>query len=326
MGASLLASLAIVVWANSQKTASKNIVWGLTYSPQDAQNLHLDTKQTYLSILDELKPKKLRIVAYWNHIEGSENNFDYSELDFETKEASKRHIPYVVVVGQRVPRYPECYIPDWASKLGHAGTEAKLLRFIQTTVERYNADPNLSAWQIENEATLGTFGVCPKFDEAQLKKEIILMRSLTNKELVMTDSGELSLWVVNSRYSDTFGTTLYRSVLNGRGNGVFHHFIPPFAYTLRAAITKAFHPNVTKVVVAELQAEPWGAKALIDESKARYDLTMNHTQFERNVAFARDTGAAEVWLWGTEWWYYEKLHGDIYFWDRAAQLYRDSAR
>ena len=317
----------IVLWADFQKTPAKNIVWGLTYSPLDAQGLGLDPHKTYLATLDELKPNKVRLMAYWNHIEGSDGHFDYSELDYEVAEASKRGIPYVIAVGQRVPRYPECYIPDWAAKMPYTDKQSKLMRFIQTTVTRYDKNPELSAWQIENEATLGTFGVCPKFDQAGLKDEIKLMRSLTHKELVMTDSGELSLWVANSGYSDTFGTTLYRAVLNGRGNnGVFHHFIPSFAYTLRAAIVKVIHPNITKVIVAELQAEPWGDKALNQSTKADFDRTMNHTQFDRNIAFARNTGMAEVWMWGAEWWYYEKLHGDSYFWDTAANLYQNSAR
>ncbi len=315
-------SAAIGIWADSQKTRPEKIVWGLTYSPIAAQRLNLNTHQAYLAILDELKPKKLRLVAYWNEIERSKGIYNYSELDFETAEAAKRHIPIVIAVGQKVPRYPECFLPDWVSKTNQPSRQADLLEFIEKTVTHYNADSNLVAWQIENEATL-SFGVCPKYNQAQLKEEIKLMRALTSKELVMTDSGELSLWIANSRYSDTFGSTLYRAVLNGRHNeGVFHHFLPPFAYTLRAAIVKKIHPNVSKVIVAELQAEPWGAKALVDEDKAHYDKTMNHTQFDRNIQFAQNTGAAEVWLWGTEWWYYEKLHGDSYFWDASNQLYQ----
>jgi hypothetical protein len=327
----IIAALVIIgssisIWVEAQKTKPEHIVWGLTYTPIAAQRLSLNTHDTYLAVLNELKPKKLRLVAYWNEIEPKKNNFNFSELDFETAEAAKRHIPVVIAVGQKVPRYPECFLPDWVSKTNQPSRQADLLKFIDTTVNRFNSDTNVAAWQIENEATL-SFGICPKYNQAQLKEEIKLMRSLTTKELVMTDSGELSLWIANSRFSDTFGSTLYRAVLNGRHNeGVFHHFLPPFAYTLRGAIVKKIHPNVRKIIVAELQAEPWGAKALIDEDKAHYDKTMNHTQFDRNINFARDTGAAEVWLWGTEWWYYEKLHGDPYFWDEAAKLYERSTR
>jgi len=146
------------------------------------------------------------------------------------------------------------------------------------------------------------------------------VRSLTRKPILLTDSGELSTWLGPTQLGDEFGSTLYRVVINEPGDKIFHHFLWPDVYTRHANLIKKLHPNVKKVIVAELQAEPWGNGP--NKPQSFYDLTMSHDQFSKNISFAQQVGFPEVYMWGAEWWYYEKLHGDSYYWNTAAAAFR----
>jgi hypothetical protein len=313
--------IAVAIWVHSIKTPASQIKWGFTYSHLAARQLKLDPNKAYVAALDELKPQTLRLVAYWSEIESAPGKYNFSYLDFQVAEAAKRHIPYVIVVGMRVPRYPECYAPSWSKKLDSEAAQDRLLEYTSRVVRRYQDQPGLTSWQLENEPYLGSFGVCPKLNEAHLKQEVASLKTETNLPIMMTDSGEISFWYKASRFPDVFGTTMYRVVINKKTNKVFHHFIPAWAYTLRAGIVRAIHPNVKKVVVAELQGEPWSNAPLIEKDQAYFRETMDHKQFDENLRFAQDAGLSEVYAWGVEWWYFEKLHGDSYYWQKAASTF-----
>ena len=51
--------------------------------------------------------------------------------------------------------------------------------------------------------------------------------------------------------------------------------------------------------------------------------TMSHTQFYDNIAYAREAGFSEVYLWGVEWWYAMKeQRGDPFYWEAARELFK----
>jgi hypothetical protein len=142
---------------------------------------------------------------------------------------------------------------------------------------------------------------------------------------MVTDSGEASNWLQAGKYPDILGSTLYRVVLNPKGQA-FHHFLPPDYYTRHANVIRKLDHNVKAVIIAELQAEPWTQVGLPGLSHAYIDQTLSHQQFQKNITFARQVGMPEVYFWGAEWWYYEKLHGgDSYYWDSARDVFAHSA-
>jgi hypothetical protein len=319
----LLFMLAFGLWlyAGGQKLTSDKIVWGVTYSSLQAKSLNLDPTQAYTAMLDQLHPKRLRLVAYWNQIEKTPDQFDFSDLDFQVQEAERRGIPYIIAMGKKAPRWPECFVPDWAGKLPAAQQNRRLYIMIDTVVRRYDRRTHEVGWQVENEPYLHFGENCPKFDQKTLSQEVDLVRSISNKQIMLTDSGELSLWLQASQYGDVFGTTLYRTILLNTG-GVFYHFWWPDFYTRRANFIKKLHPNVHMVVISELQAEPWGLAP--DKPQSFYDKTMSHQQFLTNINYAKQVGFGEADFWGVEWWYYEKLHGDSFYWDAAKDLFAQS--
>lgn len=321
----LLAATGLWIWTSGPKVPPNQIAWGLTFSAGDARGLGLDPQQAYRAILDDLHPKRLRLVAYWTDIQPTSGQFDFSDLDWQVSQAEQRHIPYTLVVGRKVPRWPECYTPGWAKAQPKATQQQDALRFIDHTIHRYDSHPYLLRWQIENEPFFRFGDGCPDPDETFLSQEITLARHLTSKPIMVTDSGEASTWLNSSKYPDVLGSTLYRVVLNPKGQA-FHHFLTPDYYAHHANLIRKLHPTVKQVIIAELQAEPWTQIGLPGLSHAYIDQTLSHQQFQANIKFASDVGLPEVYFWGAEWWYYEKLHGgDPYYWDTARDVFAQSA-
>jgi hypothetical protein len=324
-GLALVALAGLWFWAGGSKLAPSQMAWGFTYSSSASRGLGLDPRATYLALLDELRPKRLRLAAYWTEIEPADGRFDYQDLDFQVAEAERRGIPYVIAVGRKVPRWPECYTPGWAKQLPAPDQQSRLLRQISHTVERYDHRPHLLRWQVENEPFLRFGEGCPEPDAALLGREIAQVKRLSTLPVMITDSGETDNWLNASKYGDVFGSTLYRVVLNPKGHP-FHHFLTPAMYTRRGNLMKKLHPNVKQLVIAELQAEPWTNIGIQNLPDSYRDLTLSHQQFDANISFARDVGFSETYLWGAEWWYYEKLHHDSYYYDQAARLFAQSAK
>jgi len=286
--------------------------WGATFSQYYAQELlKMDWQKTYESILNDFNFKKLRSVAYWQYLEPKNNQFNFSDLDWQINEAEKTNKEVILVIGYRVPRWPECHAPEWSRGLNKEEWQKEFLGYLQNIVEHYKTFEGVKAWQVENEPLLSVFGNCPPPDIEFLKKEIALVKSLDpSRPIIITDSGELSLWFRTAPLSDILGTTLYRTVWN-KIIGSFKHFYPPVAYTLRSYIARKVF-GAKDVIISELQAEPWAsgggniAEVAFEKQTQSFDLK----QLENNLEFARKTGIKEIYLWGVEWWYWRQAHGD----------------
>src|SRR3989304_263540 len=144
--------------------AAPKIKWGASFDAAYAESLGLDWKKTYLSLLNEVGVDHLRLVAFWNAIEPEDNRFDFSALDFQMVEAQKRGVGITLAVGRRLPRWPECHIPDWAAELSEKEQQGQVLESITAVVNRYRESPHLEYWQVENEPFVGFFGECSELD------------------------------------------------------------------------------------------------------------------------------------------------------------------
>ncbi len=309
----------LVVFLYTRNYGKDNqVFYGVTFSQVAAQELGLEGRETYLAVLDDLKPSKIRLATYWNQIEGEKDGFTWSYLDWQIKEAEKRGVPVVLVIGRRVPRWPECHDPTWLKNLQLKDQQQETLRWLKNTIEHYRDYKIIKVWQLENEPLLSLFGTCPPPDENFLKKEIELVKSLDKRPMMITDSGELSLWLRTSGLTDILGTTIYRSVWN-KYLGYWQHIYPPAFYHWRSLFAKL--KGNSKVVVSELQGEPWGAgKSLIHFSLAEQKKHFAVDDFLANVKLAQRAGFQEIYFWGAEWWYWLKKQGDDSFWRAAKEL------
>lgn len=312
-----MAMIAIVfvtlfIYANLSVKASNNddVKMGVTFSALYAQQIGLDWKQAYIAMLDELKIKYVRLPVYWDGVEKTEGNFDFADLDWQLAEAQRRGVSIILVIGQKVPRWPECYVPKWVgedpSNLPADRLKEKLLAFDSVVINRYkDKHPEIARWQVENEPFLD-FGICSKVDASLLDAEIAKVKSIdSTRPIVVTDSGELSLWLKAASRADVFGTTMYREVYSST-MGHWRYPIGPNFFKIKEAFIKVF-ANQSNPIVIELQGEPWVAGWTTDAPVATQLASMNSQILEDNVAFAKKTGMKEIYVWGVEWWYWMKV-------------------
>lgn len=303
---------------------SRPMNWGVTFSSLYAQNeLGINWREAYTAILDDLKVSRIRLSAYWNQIEATEGKYDFADLDWQISEAGKRNAKIILAVGRRLPRWPECHDPSWIKDRNSIEIDQKQMSYVEAVAKRYVGNKNIIYWQVENEPYLGTFGVCPPANTELLKDEIKLVKKITGKPILVTDSGELSTWwPISHSGGDVLGTTLYRVVYNPY-IGYFRWFTPPFFYWSRVELLKQFTP-IKKVIVAELQAESWhkANQNLAQMTQAELNESMSLTQMKENIKFTRQSGFDEAYLWGVEWWYVMKVKNNPAYWNEAKKLWK----
>ena len=291
-------------------SGGKKPAYGVTFSQKYAGELKLDWQKVYLAILDDLKVSHLRLIAYWDGIEKTQDIFGFSDLDWQVKQAQERGVAVDLVVGRRLPRWPECHDPGWLAKLAPLAVQQEQLEFVQAVIEIYKDNPAIKKWQIENEPLFGIFGHCPLPDKKFLIQEIELVKSLDSRPIMVTDSGELSHWQGVAGLADILGITMYRLVWNPQTGFWDYFFLAPAFYHYKASLTQFFHRNLQGVIVTELQMEPWTlnrpmADLTLEEQERSFDLN----RFKDNVSYVEKTGFAEVYLWGAEYWYWLEEKG-----------------
>ena len=304
----------------------RDITWGITFSDESSRDkLGLDWQQNFNAIVDELHPKKMRLIAYWDEIEKEHGTFDFSNLDWQMNRALEQGIRTIIVVGMKEPRWPECHIPAWVVSLNEAAREEALGTYIRMTVERYRGNPALEAWQVENEPFL-KFGLCATRPQNALEQEISLVKSFDPSHPVMvTDGGEFGLWTPAIRAGDIFGTTMYRRVYPpsvGRYTGIINYPLSPSFFRLKQKVARWLTGEYEKpFIVIELQSEPWGRVEVPLISYEEQTAIFPPDYFRETIQYAKDAGFDEYYLWGSEWWYYvREKHGDSRYWDVVKNL------
>lgn len=292
---------------------------GVTFSTRYASDIGLDWRKTYTAMLDDLKVRKIRIPIYWDLVETQEGEFNFSDIDWQLAEAKKRNAEIILVVGQKVPRWPECFVPEWAS-INDQKRKESLLNFIPVVIERYKNNSEVKYWQIENEPFL-KFGICPPADADLLDSEIAIVKKMDKtRKIIITDSGELSLWTAAARRADVFGTTMYRNIYK-EGFGYYVYPIGPRFFQLKYNLIDFFAEQHNAIVI-ELQAEPWVSGWTTNAPLEEQFKSMNENKLRENVTYARQVGFPEIYLWGVEWWYWLKEHRNYpAVWDEAKRLF-----
>ena len=299
------------------------IKYGVSFSKFHADELKLDWKETYLAILDGLGVRRFRFSAHWPLTEPEMGKYNFSELDFQIDEASKRGAEVILAVGRRLPGWPECHEPDWAQKLSPKDRNDRILKYIEAVVDRYKDNTTIKMWQVENEPFLGFFGRshCGELNEGFLKEEIELVRQLDpSRQILITDSGEFGKWLSAYEHGDAFGTSLYLYVW-------WRQFIGPLRYPITPAFFRIKH-NVVRLLkgdkpsmIIELSSEPWLLQPIVDTPISTQLERMGIDKFNEMISFSSKTGFDTMYLWGAEWWYWLKKNGHSNeHWDRAQEL------
>lgn len=299
--------------------AEQPVMIGATFSKPYAEYFGLDWKATYTALLDDMGARWLRIPAYWNDIEPERDVYDFDDVDWQLIEAEKRDAKVILAVGRKLPRWPECHVPTWARGLNEDQAQARVLSMVEKVVRRYKDDPAIVAWQVENEPFF-KFGDCPEPDRTFLQREVAIVRSLDRRPIVITESGELSTWINAASIADVLGISTYRIVW-GKLIGYFYWPATPRYYIQRISAIRGL---VSKVIISELQAEPWVTAPIATIPVGDQLRLMNPTRLGDNISFSKKIGVSEVYLWGVEWWYWLKIKGHPEMWDAGKALFESS--
>ncbi|MGD2279036.1 MAG: beta-galactosidase [Candidatus Omnitrophota bacterium] len=327
--------LAVLIALQCPILLAEDLRIGTTFSPVQSKYLDMDWKETYLSILDS-GFDLIRLGAYWKEIEKEEDVYDFSDLDWQVREARKKGIPVILTVGMKAPRWPEYFIPEWVAekislRFGADVSEngylrERTLKFIRKVVNHYNEEPIIRCWQVENEP-LNRMG--EKYwiiGKDFLEEEVRLARKLdaAKRPVLLTAATYPNKFLRFARrftvkddpivgcleLCDIMGLNVYPVV------GQKFWALEFYVRTGRKE-REAYFSRLLKMVkdknkeawIVEFQAEPWEPGELVYKEKeppptGRPDL------FRQNIEEFKKLGFDTILLWGAEYWLYrEKRHG-----------------
>jgi hypothetical protein len=114
---------------------------------------------------------------------------------------------------------------------------------------------------------------------------------------------------------------MYRKIYKG-GVGYFTYPVGPNFFRAKEWLVRAL-TDQEHFSVIELQAEPWANGWVSSVPLEEQFITMNETELEKNVTYARRVGFQDIYLWGAEWWYWlREVKAYPAVWDKAAELFR----
>lgn len=305
---------------------SEDINYGITFSNKYSEEIGLNWRDTYITILDDLKPEQLRLVVYWDEVERAADVYDYTNIKWQLEEAQKRNIDVMLVVGRKVPRWPECFEPHWWRELKDEDLKNQALyEFVKETVKELRQYPIIKYWQVENEPFF-PFGHCePSIKREIVKQEIKIVRELDSRPIVIQDSGEGGFWYPTYTLGDYLAISMYRKIWYDfwgvfLGRSVYFKYpLAHWTYKIKADLVQVPYE---KIIVTELQAEPWGPGINSKLTTEEKNKTMSPNDFLDTISYAQKSGFKDLYFWGAEWWLWEKtVNNTPFYWDTAKALF-----
>jgi hypothetical protein len=304
------------------KHKGEQMSYGVTFVPDYARYYDLDPQRVLGAILNDLHVKQVRLVSYWDDIEPTPGNYDFSELDAEFAQAQKAGVKVSLAIGLRQPRWPECHMPNWANVESKPKWTAQLNAFITKVIERYRDNSTLDSYQLENEFFMKVFGICTNFDRDRLVNEFNMVKLLdTIHPVIISRSNN---WVgipTGQPRPDKFGISIYKRVWDKTiTHRYFEYPLPAWFYATLAGWGELLTGK--NMIIHELQAEPWVPDGfeLKTAPLSEQNKSMNAERLKARFEYARATGMREIDLWGAEYWYWRKVHfGDPGLWNVAKE-------
>jgi hypothetical protein len=322
-------TIVVILVVGSMYTVARWYMWqnrnkplkvGVTFSAKHARYYDLDAKQTMRALLDELKIKQLRLVSYWSEHEKERGKYDFSELDWQFKYAEEANAKVSLAIGLRQPRWPECHMPNWASKLPKDQWQPLLKDYMKVVIERYKDSPALESYQLENEYFMTVFGECPDHSRDRLIDEFHFVKQIDpSKPIIISRSNNAVGVPINEPVPDVYAVSVYKRVWDKTlTKRYFEYPFPAWFYGFLAGAGKIIHGK--DMVIHELQAEPWAPVETKQASLAEQNKSVSPQRLRQRFTYGQATGMREMYLWGVEWWYWRKvIHNDSSMWNVARE-------
>lgn len=307
------------IWQQS----SKPLTLGVTFDADYAKSLGLNPQTTMHALVSDLGVRQFRLTSYWSDIEQTKGTYDFSTLDWEFAQADAVHATVTLSIGLRQPRWPECHMPAWAAQEPANLWNGQLNSFIQAVITRYQHNPALQSYQLENEFLLTNFGTCTDFSRSRVNTEFNLVKQLdSNHPVIMTRSNNYGGLAVGKPVPDIYGISVYRRVWIPFLHRYAEYPFPAWYYAFLAGAQELL--NGKPSILHELQAEPWppDGSSIAGISLSEQNKSLDPTRFKQVIQFGKATGMRTIDLWGAEYWYYRMvtLH-DSSFWNIAKQAF-----
>ena len=302
--------------------SSKPLEIGASFIPDYAQSLGLNPEQTMSALVNDLHIRNFRLVSYWSDMEPTPGHYDFSQLDWEFKQAQAAHAKVTLALGLRQPGWPECHAPTWANNEPASVWEPQLNQFITAVVNRYKNSPSLQNWQVENEYFLQGFGTCTNDSRQRLISEFNLVKGLDPSHPIIIGRSNNALGTpIGKPTPDEFSVSVYKRVWDA---GVTHRYLeypfPAWYYAFLAGVQKIVTGK--DMVLGEMQAEPWApnGKTLPQISLSEQNKSFNAARLSQTFNFSKATGMRTIYMWGAEYWYYRlTIEHDPSVWNVAKQ-------
>ncbi len=312
---------------------------GTTCSQLQCHYMGLNYQEAFRQICS-LGFNRIRLCSYWDEIERSENQFDFTTLDWLLDESHRHGIEVVLTVGMKAPRWPEFHFPEWLQARYETSTNQtavdhnpaiaeRALKFTDMVVHHVRHAPNLNYWQVENEPFTHmdiTGGRYLSYDF--VRREAALVRSLATPQQKIVITTAISLpsadltdddeaFQESLNMADAVGINVYTKVPAGN-SPVYLQPLPPYWEKL-----KEWQNNLAKSAkedwIAEAQAEPWEANQLVAMQQTEYP-SCTPKRTSSLVTSLTDLGYSTVMLWGCEYWYWQKKNGRNLWWWTMQQI------
>ena len=311
---------------------------GGPFVPDDRPDRAQWCATTLGTLLSGLDAKYLRISAQWSEVEPRDGEFDFSLLDALLAEAERHDARVLITVGMKAQRHPEYYIPDWALAHGRPPERAapsddpflhdRALAMVAAVVRHTASSPAIDSWGAENEPFVESdrsslWGLTPRW--VQEVADTIRANDPLKRPVVAGHGQHLARdqdWRDALGPADVLSASIYpfRNVVILGAEFVapileIGPFGPNYAHQDRVARDRGKEYWVT-----EIQAEPWLDTDPRVVGPSNPSPNLNASKFRRNVEYARKTGADRVYLWGAEWWLFQRdKYGDGWWWELARE-------
>ncbi|MDO8600485.1 MAG: beta-galactosidase [bacterium] len=337
-GVCVILITALLIFAAYLPGAEK-VRFGATYSVKYARDLGMDPWWTYKE-LSAIGIRDWRVPVYWDMVEYREGVYDFRLYDKILRDAEKNGSRVILVVGRRVPRWPECHVPEWAKRAPLDVQNEAVKKIVATTVKRYRRNHAIIMWQVENEPLLGGFGdpkhwQCPPYTSGFFWELVEIVHENDpsgTRKIITTESGELGFWFAPSRIAmlrtvEGIGFSFYRRAwTNFLGREKYRdYFRYPAFYRLKAWAYRLVIPHLS-IFISELQAEPWGPKPFLQMTIAEQHEALSPQKLREIIYDSKRTGFDRVYLWGVESALYLKHRGHPEYWDIIKETFKTNLR
>lgn len=295
--------------------------------------------QTLGTLLTGTGARHVRISVEWSQVEPEQGVYDFRLVDALLAEAEQDGAGVLLTVGIKGERDPEFYLPEWVTsktnlREGEVISDDPLvhdaaLEMVRSVVAHVAGSAAIDSWEADNEPYVSSNRSHNwTLSQAFVEEEVAAIRAgdATHRKIAINHAQHL---VFDRRWKEALADAdvLAASIYPFRDYEILgHNFVVPILELGWLSPNYAAQARAAKDVgkefwLTEMQAEPWANKDLRLISPESPSANLTTANFEKNIEYGRRSGADRVYLWGAEWWLFEKVQfGDSTWWDlgRAA--------